>query len=242
MSISYQSSAVGLTPEQLISLDKSNGGYEYTGGFADRTDGQTGSTTVGTDVNYTSAMAAAGTWYRFGFDSTQQLANDVPYWSDPTPEPAAGVGLFGGSHMPAGVTSLFDFSQDSVDFNQATTLGSESVTAATGSFDFTECKPGDKLAVRFDLNITPQLGDTTIEVALIWQTRDASDNPTFSFALTGTPIYSGASAAGMTFLERPELTAYFASEEDVNARALLAVRGDQEFICQPLATLITIYR
>lgn len=242
MAISYQSGGTGLTTEQIFQLDRSNGGYEYTGGFADRTDGQTGSTTLGTDVNYTADMVAARTWYRFGFDSTQQLANDVPYWSDPTPEPAAGVGLFGGSHMPAGVASLFDFSQNSVDFNQATTLGSESVTAATGSFDFTQCKTGDKLAVRFDLNITPQLGDTTIEIALIWQTRDAADTPTFSFALTGTPIYSGASAAGVTFLERPELTAYFASEEDVNARALLAVRGDQPFICQPLAALTTIYR
>ena len=217
-------------------------GYEFTGGFTDRTDGAAGSTDVGTDVNYTSTQASAGTWRRFGFSSAQNIANDVAYWTDPAPEPTAGVGLFGGSHMPHGVTNLIDFSADDADYNQATSFGSLSVTAATGSLDFSECSPGDLARVRFDINITPQVADTTVEFALIWQTRTDAGVPTFTFPLTGTPHLFGAAAAGVTYLVRQEISAYFASNEDVNARALLAARADQQFICQPLTTLIAVNR
>jgi hypothetical protein len=224
------------------SITEATGGYEFTGGFVDRTTGTAGATDVGSDVNYTQAMVDARQWYRFGFSSAQNLANDSAYWSDPTPAATAGVGLFGGSYMPAGVNSLFDFGANDADYNQATTFGSENMTAATGSFDFSECQAGDFAKIRFDFNVTPQLADSTIEVALIWQTRLADGTPTFTFALTGTPITFGANSMGKTYLLRPLITAYFASNEDVRARALLAVRGDQQFICQPLTTLASIER
>jgi hypothetical protein len=217
-------------------------GYEFTGGFADRTDGAAGSTDVGTDVNYTSTQASAGTWRRFGFSSAANIANDSAYWTSPTPAPTAGVGLFGGDHMPHGVTSLIDFAADDTEYNQATSFGSLSVTAATGSFDFSECAPGDLARVRFDINITPQVADTTVEFCMIWQTRDDQGVPTFTFPLTGTPHFFGSAAAGETYLVRQDISAYFASDEDVAARALLAVRADQQFICQPLTTLIAINR
>lgn len=217
-------------------------GYELTGGFVDRTTGSAGSTDVGTDVNYTSTQALAGTWRRFGFSSAQNVANDTAYWSTPTPEPTADVGLFGGSHLPHGITRLIDFTADDAEYNQATSFGGLSVTAATGSFDFSECSPGDLARVRFDLNITPQVADTTVEFAMIWQTRTDAGVPTFTFALTGTPQLYGSASAGQTYLVRQDISAYFASNEDVNARALLAIRADQQLVCQPLTTLIAINR
>ena len=239
-----QVAAVVVALNAIFNTEAESGGYEYTGGFTDRTTGQAGANEVGTDVTYTSAMADTGTWYRFGFDATQQEAVDVPYWTEPTPASATGIGLFGGSHMPSGMTSMFDFSQDTADYNQATSFngGALLTTAATGSFDFTNARVGDFTMIRFDFNVLPQIANTTLEVALIWQTRDSEGNPTFTFALTGDPMYFGVGSVGQTYLARPVLTAYFASDEDVNARALLAVRADQQITLQPLATLVIINR
>lgn len=186
-----------------------------------------------------------------GFDSTKQLANDAPYWGDSADADEAphagttdyqGVGLFSGAYMPQGVTSLFNFTENSVDYNQATSLSGMSVTAGTGSFDFTQCQVGDFANVRFDFNVLPQFANTTIEVAMIWSTRDADDNITFSFPLVGNPIFYGTGTVGKVYLNRPILSAYFASAEDVNARALLAVRADNPVAIQPLTTLCTILR
>ena len=217
-------------------------GYEYSGGFADRTTGQTGASAVGSNTFYTQEMVDNSRWLRFGFDATQQATNDVAYWSDPTPAPTAGVGLFGGSYMPGGVTSLFDYSFNSAGYSSAKETGSLQYTAADGSFDFSECRAGDLALVRFDFNILPQVANTTLEVAMIWQTRDSNDNATFTFALTGDPQFFGTGSVGKTFLARPILTAYFASNVDVNARALLAVKADNQVQVQPLATLVTIVR
>jgi hypothetical protein len=196
-------------------------------------------------VQYTAAQAADNVWRRFGFSTASQVANDVPYWTDPAPAPAAGVGLFGGSYMPAGVTRLFDFDFDdsaTTGYSNAVQTGSFQYTAAEGSLDFTQCRAGDLALVRFDFNVIPQVANTTVEVALIWQTRDSSDNPTFTFALTGEPLFFGTGTVGKTYLNRPILSAYFASNEDVNARALLAIRADQQVQVAPLTTLVTIVR
>jgi hypothetical protein len=238
------------------------GGYEFTGGFSDREVGTTGASDFGTFVPYTQAMADAGQWRRFGFSEAQQQANDVAYW-DPINQSRPGrtfdqsKGLFGGLYMPSGVTELIDYgwsdtvggtlpngdpfvgystevnSGDPADFNY---------TAADGSFDFRECQPGDLLQLRFDFNVNVQIANTTLEIALIWQTRDANDNPTFTFALTGQPIFYGTGTVGRTFLNRPFLSAYFASAEDTNARALLAIRADNPIQVAPLSTLVTIQR
>lgn len=218
-------------------------GYEFTGGFADRGAGAAfGVRSVANDTEYTQAMVDANTWMRFGFDATNQAAYDFAYWTNPAPSSTAGIGLFGGDHMPDGVTSMFDFSSNDVAYNQATTLGSMSVTAATGSFDWSQAVPGDLAKVRMDLNLTPSAAHTTIEPALIWSTRDADDNITFSFPLTGQPFTLGAGSAGKTFPIRVELSAYFASAEDVNARALLAIRADQVCFVQPYTTLAVLIR
>lgn len=137
---------------------------------------------------------------------------------------------------------MFDFGFNASSYSDAVETGDFQYTAADGSFDFTECRAGDLALVRFDFNILPQIANTTLEVAMIWQTRDSSDNPTFTFALTGDPMFYGTGTVGRTFLARPILSAYFASNEDVNARALLAIRADNPVQIQPLTTLVTIQR
>lgn len=224
-----------------IKLD-SDGGYEFTGGFTDRTTGQAGASDVGSNVSYTQALVDEQRWFRFGFDTAQQLANDVPYWADPAPAPAAGVGLFGGSYLPDGAAGLFDYGFNVGSYSDAVETGDFQYTQATGSYDFSSCQPGDLALVRFDFNVLPQIANTTLEVGLIWQTRDASDNPTFTFALTGEPQFFGIGSVGSTFLARPIISAYFASNEDVNARALPAIRSNNPIQIQPLTTLATIIR
>ena len=222
---------------------QSDGGYEFTGGFADRTTGTAGASELGSNVSYTQALVDSDTWLRFGFDSAQQNSNDFAYWTEPAPAPTAGVGLFGGSYMPAGVTSMFDFDFNASTFSDAgVTNTGEAYTAADGSFDFSECQAGDLALVRFDFNVLPQIANTTLEIALIWQTRLSDGTPTFSFALTGDPMFYGTGTVGRTFLARPMISAYFASQEDVNARALLAIRADNPIQVQPLTTLTTIQR
>ena len=235
-------SAAVSSAQQAASGTSGQGGYEFTGGFLDRTTGTAGASDVGSNVNYTQDMVDNKRWLRFAFDSAQQLANDSAYWSDPAPAPTAGIGLFGGSYMPEGVTNMFDFNFNVSTYSDAVEAGDFQYTAANGSFDFSHCKAGDLALVRFDYNILPQIANTTVETALIWQTRDSNDSPTFTFALTGEPKFFGTGSVGQTYLARPLLSAYFASNEDVNARALLAIRADNPVQVQPLTTLTTIQR
>ena len=157
------------------------------------------------------------------------------------PRPTEGIGLFGGAYLPEGVSNVFEFDYSDGTFSPSGVTGEgEIYSAATGSFDFRQVQPGAFLQVRFDFNATPQINNTTLETALIWQTRDANDVPTFSFALAGQPITFGTDTVANTYLNRPILTAYFASQEDVNARALLAVRSNNPIKLQPLTTLCVI--
>lgn len=232
----------GGTISAQADVSKADGGYEFTGGFTDRTTGTAGSSDVGSNVSYTQAMVDDKRWLRLGFDASAQTSNDSPYWTDPTPPSAAGVGLFGGAYMPAGVSSLFDYAFNDAGGYSAASDGSTKYTAATGSYDFSQCSTGDLALVRFDFNCVPQVANTTVEVGLIWATRDSNDDVTFTFALAGEPIFFGTGTVGRTFLNRPLISAYFASNEDVNARALPAIRADNIVQIQPLTTLCTIVR
>lgn len=224
------------------------GGYEFTGGFSDREVGQTGASDFGTFIAYTQAMADAAQWRRFGFSEQAQQANDIAYFpTDARPNRTFDQtkGLFGGIFMPSGVTELIDYGWSDPSYSNEVNSGIATdfnYTAADGSFDFRECQPGDLLQLRFDFNVNVQIANTTLEIALIWQTRDANDDPTFTFALTGQPIFYGTGTVGRTFLNRPFLSAYFASAEDTNARALLAIRADNPIQVAPLSTLVTIQR
>lgn len=226
------------TEEEFINEAMDHGGQEFTGGFTDRLDGQTGSSDFGTSVSYTQDMADSGTWRRFGIDVAARDANDNPYWSGAAP--TQGKGLFGGTQMPKGVDNMFDFTDTSI--ASAITSGTNPYTAASGSLDWTDCKVGDQALVRFDFNIIPQVANTTVELALIFATRDADDNVTFTFPLTATPLFYGTGSVGNTYLNRPVFSAYFASSEDINARALPAIRADNPILIQPLTMLTTIIR
>lgn len=215
------------------------GGYEFTGGFSDRTSGSTGNL-ISDNFQYTGALATSGTWKRFGFSSAQQAINDVEYWGETTEGFDQTKGLFGGLHMPAGVGDLFNF--DDTSLEAAVTTGDLQYTQATGSYDFTQCKVGDLAKIRFSFNVTPQQANTTLEVGLIWATRNANDEVTFTFPLLTQPIFYGTGTVGKSFLNRVEMSAYFASDEDVNARALPAIRADNEVLIQPLTTLCSIIR
>lgn len=239
---------IGNVPS-TVNISAAQGGYEFTGGFTDRTTGAAGASDIGTDVEYTQAMVDANSFLRFGFDSARQIANDAPYWADGVDGGEAphagttdyqGVGLFSGFYMPAGVNNMFSFTDDTA-YNAAATSGSLQYNAATGSYRMDELNVGDYCQFRFDFNLTPQEANTTVEVGLIWQTRDDADNGTFTFFLAGQPIFFG-NAAGQTFLNRPTISAYLASAEDVNARALPAIRADRPVYCQPLTTLYTVTR
>ena len=221
----------------LVEAKNAQTGYEFTGGFADRAVGQAGANNLGTSVQYTSAQATTNTWLRFGFSRARQQANDQPYF--PTPAGYDNTkGLFGGTQMPEGVTDLFDFEDTS--FSAAVTTGDIQYTAANGSYDLTQCRVGDLVKIRFSFNTIPQVQDSQLEVGLIFATRDANDQPTFTFTLTAQPI--SYPLVGKTFLNRVELSAYIASEEDVNARLLPAIRCNNEILVQPLSTLISVVR
>lgn len=222
-------------------VGKAQGGYELTGGFKDRLTGQSGANDLGTFVAYTTEMADEQRWLRFGYSSAANAANDQQYWGETDPNYDSTKGLFGGLHMPAGVNTLFDFDFNASSYSDASD-GSLKYTAAPGSIDFTDCSVGDLALVRFDFNVIPQVANTTLEVAMIWQTRNANDEATFVFPLTGEPLFYGTGTVGRTFLNRPILSAYFASQEDVNARVLLAVRADNPIQVAPLSTLVTIVR
>ncbi len=116
------------------------------------------------------------------------------------------------------------------------------MTAANGSFNFSEGRPGDLAKVRFDFNVVPRIPNTTIIPGLIWSTRDASGDITFTFFLAGSPIFFDAATVGKVTLCRPLLTGYFASKEDVRACALPAIKSDQAIYIQPLTTLVNIER
>ena len=247
-SVSYASTTTAITGLNKVleftgsdlseSRQAGNTGYEFTGAFIERTSGQSGSNDIGSDFEYTQAMADSKTWKRFGFSTAQQVANDNQYWGETDPNFDQTKGLFGGLNMPTGFTQMFDFSDTS---NAApVTSGNLQYTYAPGSYDFREGYPGMFAQIRFSYNVTPLVANTTIETAVIWSTRNDSDVVTFTFPLAAQPVLYDSNTVGDTFLSRIEITAYFASAEDVNARALPAIRANNRVIIQPLSTLLTL--
>jgi len=185
-------------------------------------------------VLYTKAEADAEEFRVFSLDRQVHLSSDNPYWSSPTPQSHIDKGLFGGVSMPQGVTQMFDFSEAGTGPNGEATVG---------SLYFRECLVGDLLLLRFDFNVIPQIANTTLEMGLWWQTRDPNTlATTFSFDLMGTPSFFGAGSIGRSYLMRPIISAYFASDEDVYAHALPIIRADNPIIIQPLAVFATIER
>lgn len=215
-------------------------GYEHTGAFADKPTDNSFVWQAGTGIEYTQADVDADLWKVFSLSRTVHDAVDNPYWTDPTPTGNTGIGLFQGANLPNGFDGLFDFDHDfDTEYPGSSGTGYE---GSTGRIDLSDCQPGDQLRVRFDFNAIPQIANTTIEPALWYSNRNASDDITFTFPLTAQPVFYGTGTVGNTYLNRVELSAWVTSSEDVNSLSLPAIKSDNPITIQPLGLLVTILR
>jgi len=227
-----------LTTAQVQSiLDNAEFGMEFTGGFAGKPLSNSYAWEAGVGINITQADVDAGRFKTFSLDRTVHLSVDTPYWSSPTPASHTDKGIFGGSYLPHDVTGLYDFTHSESD-----TYEDSSNITTTGRIKLNDLNVGDQIRVRFDFNAIPQVANTTIEPALWYKNRDASDNVTFSFSLTGSPIFYGTGTVGQTYLVRAEISAYIASDEDINALAYPSIKSDNPIIIQPLSMLTSVLR
>lgn len=215
-------------------------GYSHTKAFAGKPSDNGYNWPVDGGISYTAADVAAGTYKVLSLDSVVQAATDNPYWTDPVPVGTPGIGLFQGAHLPEGCTSLFNYTYD-YDTNYPASSGT-GYEGSTGRLHLNELKYGDKLVVRFDFNIIPQIANTTVEAALWYSNRDANDAITYTFALTAQPIFYGEGTVGNTYLNRTPISAWIASSEDTNALALPAIKADNPVIIQPIGLLASIER
>lgn len=232
--------ASGTTKKADLEIVVNASGYEFTGGFADKTEISSGvfGHSGNTGVNYTQADVDAGNYRRFPLSTTVHEAVDSPYWSDPAPNTNfQGFGMFAGDHLPAGKTTTL------ISYNLAAWSGSTmtgSNASDTGSIRLDGLKVGDLVNVRFDYNIIPQVQNTTVDTGLWWATRSNVDAITYEFFLQGATTFFGQGTVGVKRLQRVTSSAYLASNEDVNAIALPCIKSDNPVIIQPLTMLVTI--
>lgn len=219
---------------------KVDSGYSHTGAFADKPLDNNYVWQAGAGINYTQDNVDAGLWKVLSLSRSVHDSVDNPYWSTPTPSGNTGIGLFQGANLPSGVSSLVDYDfvyNDNYDAN-----GSTGFEGSTGRIKLNDCQYGDQLRVRFDFNVIPQIANTTIEPALWYSNRNDSDEITFTFPLTTSPVFYGTGSVGKTYLNRVDISAWITSNEDVNALTLPAIKSDNPVIIQPLGLLITILR
>ena len=235
---STQSSILRKSEDAL--LDKGKSGYSHTGAFAGKPLSNNFVWEAGVGINYTQADVDAELYKVFSLDKDVHLAVDNPYWSTPTPSGRTGVGLFQGANLPEGISSLVDY--DFIFNNNYDPAGSTGFEGTTGRIRLNDCVYGDQLRVRFDFNVIPQIANTTVEPALWYSNRNDSDEITFTFPLTTSPIFYGGGTVGKTYLNRVDISAWITSNEDVNALTLPAIKADNPVIIQPLGLLITILR
>ncbi len=227
-------------PVQSADSGSGESGYSHTGAFADKPLSNNYVWEAGGGINYTQAEADAGAYKVLSLSESVHLAVDNPYWSTPTPSGTTGIGLFQGANLPQNVSSLFEFDYD-YDTAYPTSSGT-GYEGSTGRIKLNDLEYGDQLRVRFDFNVIPQIANTTIEPALWYSNRNDSDDITFTFPLTTSPVFYGLGTVGNTYLNRVEISAWITSNEDVNALALPAIKSDNPVIIQPLGLLVTILR
>ncbi len=221
-------------------INKGKSGYSHTGAFADKPTDNNFVWEAGAGINYTAQDVNDELYKVMSLSRGVHEAVDNPYWSTPQPTNELGIGLFRGANLPEGVDSLVDYDfvyNDNYDEN-----GSTGFEGSTGRIDLSDCVYGDQLRVRFDFNVIPQIANTTVEPALWYSNRNDSDEITFTFPLTTTPIFYGGGTVGKTYLNRVDISAWITSNEDVNALTLPAIKADNPVIIQPLGLLITILR
>jgi len=221
-------------------LEKVSAGYSHTGAFAGKPLDNSYVWEAGTGISYTQADVDAGTYKVFSLDNDVHLAVDNPYWTTPDVSGGANVGLFNGYALPEGVSSLFDYTYD-FDTNYPSSTGT-GFEGSTGRIKLNDLRYGDQIRARFDFNVIPQIANTTVEPALWYSNRNASDEITFTFPLTSSPIFYGTGTVGNTYLNRVDISAWIISNEDTNALTLPAIKSDNPVIIQPLGILLTVIR
>jgi len=212
-------------------------GIEFTGGFAGKPLDNQYVWEPGLGINITQDDVDNEIFKTFSMDAAVQAAVDTPYWTDPTPASHLDKGVFGGSYLPEGVSTVFDYSTIDAD-----TYEDGTNVATVGGLDFSQLAVGDKVEIRFDFNAIPQIANTTLQPAIWYKNRDANDNVTFTFPLTAQPIFYGTGTVGKTYLNRIEMSIYIASEEDINSISHFSMKADNPIIIQPLSALFTLVR
>lgn len=211
----------------LFEVFGTKGGFTFTGGFERR----------GNALAITSGNTDK--WVPLDLSLTKQQAVDAPWW--PGAAPSNGVDLFGGTALPHDVSRMVDFGQQwdtSLDADVADgDLGTNGTR--TGTLRFDELNTGTTNLIRIDLNITPQIANTTVEVGLWFQPKLTlnGDNDGGAFPLPGSPLFFGTGTVGRTFLSRPTSTMYIASSSDQYAYALPVIKSDNPVIVEPLSLL-----
>lgn len=215
-------------------------GYDVTGAFAgkDPSAGFVWTETGG--ILYTPEQAAEQKVMTFSLDPGIQGNTDAPYWSTPAPEEHVGRGLFGGAYLPnqpLAKTPIFAFSAVNTDtFNDGTNI------VTNGRISLSGASYGDQLRVRFDLNVIPQVTNTTITPMLWYNNATPAGVVTYSFELPTQPVFYGQGTTGTQHLMRVEISAWIANEEDVHALVYPAVKADNPCIFKPSSMMATIIR
>lgn len=217
------------TIDTVATISGTKGGFTFTSGFDKRIVAG-----VNADpIRITSSEV--NKWVPLDLNSAIQTVVDAPWW--PGAEPSNGIDLFGGSALPHGVTRMLDFTQTwSTDsYSDVSTLLGDN---RTGTLRFDELDTGTTNLLRFDMNITPQIANTTIEVGLWFQPRSTLDGLIEgAFPLPGNPLFFGTGTVGNTYLSRPTTTMYIASDSDRFAYALPVVKSDNPITIEPLSML-----
>ena len=214
--------------DTVATISGTKGGFTFTSGFEKRIAGaNTEAIRITSDhVNK---------WVPLDLNAATQAIVDAPWW--PGAEPSNGIDLFGGSALPYNVTRMLDFTQTwSTDsYSDVSDLLGDN---RTGTLRFDELDTGTTNLLRFDMNITPQIANTTIEVGLWFQPRSTLNGLIEgAFPLPGNPLFFGTGTVGNTYLSRPTTTMYIASDSDRFAYALPVIKSDNPIIIEPLSML-----
>ena len=214
--------------DTVATISGTKGGFTFTSGFDKRVAGDNSE-----PIRITSAQT--NKWVPLDLNANTQSVLDEPWW--PGAAPSNGIDLFGGSALPYGVSRMLDFTQTwSTDsYADVSDLLGDS---RTGTLRFDELDTGTTNLLRFDMNITPQIANTTVEVGLWFQPRSSLDGLIEgAFPLPGNPLFFGTGTVGNTYLSRPTTTMYIASDADRFAYALPVIKSDNPIIIEPLSML-----
>ncbi len=211
---------------QTLTISGSKGGFSFTGGFENR----------GTPLTHPGGDA----WMPLDLDLVTQQTVDQPWW--PGAAEPNGIDLFGGTALPYDATRMFDFEttwSTAGDSRVTDVVDGAAYEDRTGTLRFDELPTGTTNSIRVDIQVTPMIANTTLDVGLWFQPRTTLDGAIEgSFELPGSPLFFGTGTVGVQHLCRPTTTMYIASTSDQFAYALPVVRSDNPILIEPISCLV----